>query len=260
MFTASAVDGATAADIKGGYQVGDATLTVTAEKDGVTKTAQATIRNRTADYDDFIIDENHVLRGYKGSQTTIVIPNDVTEIGEAAFRGDTQLARIGVPASVTKIGESAFEPIVTATSSSWSKVGTAKEFSFEGTEAHPSQLREIGKRAFAEGGASGTMVLPEGVTTLGEEAFANCMSLNGITLPDSVRVIPDRCFQKAMIGYVEMSDNVTSIGDDAFSGGLFLTQVKLTNTAEGAASNGLLQSLSTWAAPASPVPIWAPKA
>ena len=243
VFAASAVDGATAADIKGGYQVGDATLTVTAEKDGVTKTAQATIRNRTADYDDFIIDENHVLRGYKGNQTTIVIPNDVTEIGEAAFRGDTQLARIGVPASVTKIGESAFEPIVTATSSSWSKVGTAKEFSFEGTEAHPSQLREIGKRAFAEGGASGTMVLPEGVTTLGEEAFANCMSLNGITLPDSVRVIPDRCFQKAMIGYVEMSDNVTSIGDDAFSGGLFLTQVKLTNTAEGAASNGLPSKL-----------------
>ena len=241
VFAASAADGATTASIQGGYQVGDATLTVTAEKDGVTKTATATIRNRTADYDDFIIDENHVLRGYKGSKTTIVIPNDVTEIGDSVFRGDMQLTRIAVPASVTKIGDSAFEPIVSSTGSSWSKAGTSKVFSFEDTEAHPSHLREIGKRAFAEGGASGVMVLPEGVTTLGEEAFSNCLSLNGITLPDSVREIPDRCFNRAMISYVEMSDNVTSIGNDAFAGDLFLTQTKLTNTADGT-SNTVLPS------------------
>lgn len=242
VFTVSAGEG-TAASIQGGYQVGDATLTVTAEKDGVTKTAAATVRNRTADYDDFVIDENHVLRGYTGNQTTIIIPNDVTEIGEAAFRGDMQITRIGVPASVQKIGDSAFEPIVQEDASSWMKTGIGKEFSFEDTEAHPSQLREIGKRAFAEGGATGIIVLPEGLTTLGEEAFDSCLALDGVTLPDSLREIPARCFQMTMIGYAEMSDNVTSIGDDAFAGDLFLTQVKLTHTAEGAATNGLPSKL-----------------
>ena len=245
VFAVSAAEGAaTTANIQGGYQVGDATLTVTATKDGVTKIAMATIQNRTADYDDFIIDENHVLRGYTGNQTTIIIPNDVTEIGESAFEGDMQLARIGVPASVQKIGERAFAPIVNDGSGGWSKAGTAKQFSFEGTEAHPSQLREIAARAFVNGGASGDLVLPEGLTSIGESAFDGSLGLTSVHLPDSLRSISNYAFQRSGLYYVEMSDNVESIGANAFSNNLFLTQVKLTNTAEGAATNGLPSHLT----------------
>lgn len=245
VFTVSAAESAaTTANIQGGYQVGDATLTVTATKDGVAKTATATIQNRTADYDDFVIDENHVLRGYTGNQTTIIIPNDVTEIGEAAFEGDTQLTRIGVPASVQKIGERAFACITQATASSWSKIGSAKQFSFEDTEAHPSQLREIAARAFVDGGASGDLVLPEGLTSIGESAFDGSLGLTSVHLPDSLRSIPNYAFQRSGLCYVEMSDNVESIGVNAFSNSLFLTQIKLTNTAEGAAANGLPSHLT----------------
>ena len=245
VFTVSAAEGAeTTANIQGGYQVGDATLTVTATKDGVAKIATATIQNRTADYDDFIIDENHVLRGYTGNQTTIVIPNDVTEVGEAAFEGDMQLARIGIPASVQKIGERAFACVTYSNGGSWSKTGSAKEFSFEDTEAHPSQLREIAARAFVNGGASGDLVLPEGLTSIGESAFEGSMGLSGVHLPDSLRSIPSGAFRQCGLYYAEMSDNVESIGVNAFSNNLFLTQVKLTNTAEGAATNGLPSHLT----------------
>lgn len=245
VFTVSAAEGsATTANVQGGYQVGDATLTATVVKDGVTKTATATIQNRTADYDDFVIDENHVLHGYTGNQTTIVIPNDVAEIGEAAFEGDMQLARVGIPASVKKIGERAFACITQTTSSGWSKIGSAKQFSFEDTEAHPSQLREIASRAFADGGASGDLVLPEGLTSIGESAFQGSMGLTGVHLPDSLRSIPSSAFRQCGLYYAEMSDNVESIGANAFASNLFLTQIKLTNTTEGAATNGLPSHLT----------------
>ena len=245
VFTVSAAEGsATTANIQGGYQVGDATLTATVVKDGVTKTATATIQNRTADYDDFVIDENHVLHGYTGNQTTIVIPNDVTEIGEAAFEGDMQLTHVGIPASVQKIGERAFACITQTTANSWSKIGNAKQFSFEDTEAHPSQLREIASRAFADGGASGDLVLPEGLTSIGESAFQGSLGLTGVHLPDSLRSIPSSAFRQCGLYYAEMSDNVESIGANAFASNLFLTQIKLTNTMEGATANGLPSHLT----------------
>ena len=245
VFTVASAEGsATTANVQGGYQVGDATLTATVVKDGVTKTATATIQNRTADYDDFIIDENHVLHGYTGNQTTIIIPNDVTEIGEAAFEGDMQLTHVGIPASVRKIDERAFGCITQTTSSGWSKIGSAKQFSFEDTEAHPSQLREIAARAFVDGGASGDLVLPEGLAVIGESAFQGSMSLSGVHLPDSLRSIPSSAFRQCGLYYVEMSDNVESIGVNAFSSNLFLTQIKLTNTAEGATANGLPSHLT----------------
>lgn len=243
VFTVLAGAGATA-NIQGGYQVGDATLTVTASTPAATKTVTAAVRNRTADYDDFVIDENHVLRGYTGNQTTIIIPNDVTEIGEAAFEGDMQLTRIGIPASVRKIDERAFAAIVHSDSGSWSKTGVAKEFSLEDTKAHPSQLREIAPRAFANGGASGYLKLPEGLTTIGESAFEGSLSLTGLYLPDSLRSIPASAFRQCGIGAVEMSDNMGSIGASAFSNCLFLTQIKLHHTAEGAATNGLPSHLT----------------
>ena len=245
VFTVASAEGsATTANVQGGYRVGDATLTATVVKDGVTKTATATIQNRTADYDDFIIDENHVLRGYTGNQTTIIIPNDVTEIGEAAFEGDMQLTHVGVPASVRKIDERAFACITQTTSSGWSKIGSAKQFSFEDTEAHPSQLCEIAARAFADGGASGDLVLPEGLAVIGESAFQGSMSLTGVHLPDSLRSIPSSAFRQCGLYYAEMSDNVESIGANAFASNLFLTQIKLTNTTEGATANGLPSHLT----------------
>lgn len=234
VFTVASAEGsATTANVQGGYRVGDATLTAT-----------ATIQNRTADYDDFIIDENHVLRGYTGNQTTIIIPNDVTEIGEAAFEGDMQLTHVGVPASVRKIDERAFACVTQTTSSGWSKIGSAKQFSFEDTEAHPSQLCEIAARAFADGGASGDLVLPEGLAVIGESAFQGSMSLTGVHLPDSLRSIPSSAFRQCGLYYAEMSDNVESIGANAFASNLFLTQIKLTNTTEGATANGLPSHLT----------------
>ena len=245
VFTVAAnADDPAQATLTGGYQVGDATLTATVTTaDGSQKQATATIQNRTADYDDFIIDENHVLQGYKGQKTAIVIPNDVTAIVDEAFRGDIQLNQVGIPASVRTIGERAFAVITNTSDSGSSSMGSGKRFSFEDTAEHPSQLTTIGEAAFENGGAAGDITLPSSVTTLGKGAFSRCLSLGAVTLPDSVRAISEGAFQGSGASVVTMSDNVTSIGDNAFNGCLFFTEIKLTNAAEGAPTDGLPSKL-----------------
>ena len=53
---------------------------------------------------EFVI-ENGVLTKYNGPGGDVVIPAGVTEIGERAFYGCTDLTGITVPDSVTRIGE-----------------------------------------------------------------------------------------------------------------------------------------------------------
>lgn len=57
-------------------------------------------------YDDFII-VDHVLTGYQGIATDIVIPEEVTEIGSSVFYGKN-ITSVQIPETVKKIGAAAF--------------------------------------------------------------------------------------------------------------------------------------------------------
>lgn len=56
---------------------------------------------------DFLI-ENGVLIEYTGDDTDVVIPDNVTVIGDEAFADNCDICSIVIPDSVTKIGEDAF--------------------------------------------------------------------------------------------------------------------------------------------------------
>lgn len=58
--------------------------------------------------DEFEIDENGVLTKYYGSSSVIVIPDDVTEIADEAFK-DVNVTTVTLPASLQKIGKWAFQ-------------------------------------------------------------------------------------------------------------------------------------------------------
>lgn len=217
------------ATVTGDYQVSDATVTATVTAaDGAVRTATMTAQNRTEDYDDYVIDENGVLTRYVGVKTSIKIPNDVTEIADQLLYGNVPVSEVSVPASVERIGNEAFAKHVVRTSTSYTAMGTPKAVTFEDTDEHPSQLVEIGDRAFADGGVKGTLTMPDSVTQIGEGLFEGNLAINYVRLSDKVTEIPDNTFfQCASLMRVALSDSVTRIGNSVFKSCLYLENIEI---------------------------------
>ena len=53
--------------------------------------------------------EDGVLVSYNGGETNLVIPDDVTRIGDEALRGNTGIISVTIPDTVTVIGSNAFQ-------------------------------------------------------------------------------------------------------------------------------------------------------
>ena len=79
-----------------------------------------------------------------------------------------------------------------------------------------SNVKKIGRGAFA--GCSGltSIILPETLEEIGLGAFGNCSGITKITLPDSLRVIGQRAFQNSGLTSITIPESVTYIGADAF--------------------------------------------
>ena len=105
---------------------------------------------------------NLYLNGEK--VTNLVIPNNVTSIGYAAFYGCTGLTSVTIPNSVTSIGRSAFEDCTGLTSvvigNSVTSIG---DYAFEGCTGLTS------------------ITIPNSVTSIGGNAFGYCTGLTSIT-------------------------------------------------------------------------------
>ena len=145
------------------------------------------------------------LSAYTSQVTHVKIGNNITEIGEEAFKGlnivavtlenDAKLEKIGtnafrdcaaletinIPASVETISEKAFQ-----------KCTSLESLTFDAN----SQLKTVGD---------------------GKNAFAYCTSLKSVVLPDSVETIGVACFYGCTnLETVVLGDNVSSIGASAF--------------------------------------------
>lgn len=102
----------------------------------------------------FIIDDDKILLKYNGDDTSIVIPDGVTGIGDKAFYNKTNVKSIVIPDSVITIGNKAF----------W----------------NCKSLREI--------------TIPETVKSIGTGTFKKCLSLTEITIPGKITAIEGAMF------------------------------------------------------------------
>ena len=119
---------------------------------------------------------------YAGNSATYVIPGEidgkkVTEIGDSAFKGCTELTSITIPDGVIGIGNNAFSGC------------TSLE----------------------------TVTIPASVTYVGNSAFYGCTSLKSVTIPESVTYIGGYAFAECYsLKYADIPANVTGIGTSPF--------------------------------------------
>jgi hypothetical protein len=109
-------------------------------------------------------------------ETVIFKGNNVIEISQSAFASCESLKKIDLPNSITTIGVGAFN-----------NCSNLKEISL------PSNLKVILSGAFAQT-AIVTLKLPEGLETIGARAFSMCDKLKSVSIPSTVQTIGDDIF------------------------------------------------------------------
>lgn len=147
-----------------------------------------------------------VITRYYGTDTDVTIPEEidgvtVKEIG-SVFNGDNNITRVTIPDTVTVIGDTAFANTV-----------NLKEVVFS------ENLEEIGSNAFIGSGIA-KVSLPATVKTIGAQAFLAAEKLVKFSIAAEAPV--ERIEQGTFNGcttllIVELSDNIKTIGQSAFS-------------------------------------------
>ncbi len=100
-----------------------------------------------------------VLIKYLGVDDHVLVPDEVTAIGDGAFKNKKTIISITLPENITHIGHYAFS-------------GCKKLTSIE---------------------------IPESVTTIGDYAFSGCKRLPTVDIPEAVRKIGRGAFNNTMI-------------------------------------------------------------
>jgi hypothetical protein len=199
-----------------------------------------------------------------------VVPNSVTNIGDCAFQGCSDLSSLTIPNSVTAIGDYAFQGCGGLAEVRLSNsLTTLGNHAFQGcsgltTITIPSSLTSIGGYAFydcsgltaisvesgntiydSRGNCNALIesstnqlitgcqntVIPNSVTSIAKYAFAYCDALKSVTIPNSVTSIGDGAFFGCKgLKSVAIPNGVTSVAVSTFDGCLGLKSVIIPNS------------------------------
>ena len=142
------------------------------------------------------------MHEYVGLNNQILIPNNVTLIGENAFYNHESLISVEIPDSVTSIGYQAFYYCSNLTSV---VIGNG--------------VTSIGGRAFSDCYGLTSVVIGDGVTSIGSSAFGSC-SIASVVIPNSVTSIGSMAFINCykLVEVINKSSNITVLKGDLSNG------------------------------------------
>ena len=146
---------------------------------------------------------------------SITLPDSITSIGQNAFYGCSSLENISIPDSITNIGKYAFY-----------NCGSLTRITI------PSGINRISDYAFS--GCSNLTVIniPVSVTNIGEGVFVDCTSLTNITVPNGVTTIGNTAFAGCSnLVSIILPESITSIGNSAFTGCTNVNEIHISSVA-----------------------------
>lgn len=157
--------------------------------------------------------DNYVTPVFSDSEfSSVIIDDDVKQIGDYSFYQLTTLRSITFGSGVTSVGSCAFKDCTDLTHVNTTDLSAWCKISFGGDEANPLSFTHC---LYCNGILLTDLVIPDEVTSIGAYAFRGCTSLTSVTIPSGV----------------------TSISGFAFSGCSNITSVSIPNTVKDLSYN-----------------------
>lgn len=199
----------------------------------------------------------------KTTLTAVKLPPTVTEIGQDAFYGCTNLVSINFPEGLLSIGRAAFFSCTSLTSvelpSSLTTMGL-QVFERCSSLSHvqlPPGIKAIEGGTFSDCTSLVSIDIPSQVTELGEAAFMRCSKLTSVVLPSTLEKIGNYCFKGCtLLSGVHLPLPVIFIGMQAFYECTSLETINIprkVKTIGAMAFSGCTRLTSIYAFPVQPV-------
>ena len=164
-------------------------------------------------------------------------PVKVSEIGEYAFLGCSNLREVNLPRTVRTLGEGCFRECIALRKALFPAGVTAMpRYIFSWCEnlaevRMPSGLRDIAAHAFAYCGSLTGIVIPSTVTHIGSNAFSFCGSLREVSVPDAVTELESYAFSECIsLRSARLPGRRDLLGELIFSGCRALERIEEPST------------------------------